>query len=120
MDITKNHNFYYPYMVCPLIWQFVENVRFLVIMCIGLYQEVEYFTDKNGEITHDVIHKKKNNQIWTTQKMYITSVIHIHCREYKSSTSLYQGNKAIHIRGAINLYCDLCRMTVQDEYKALC
>ena len=67
-------------MVCPLIWQFVENVRFLVIMCIELYQEVEYFTDKNGEITHDVIHKKKkNNQIWTTQKMYITSVIHIHC-----------------------------------------
>lgn len=47
-------------MVCPLIWQFVENVRFLVIMCIGLYQEVEYFTDKNGKITHDSIHKKKN------------------------------------------------------------
>ena len=35
-------------------------------MCIELYQEVEYFTDKNGEITQELslkIKKKKKKKI---------------------------------------------------------
>ena len=65
-------------------------------MCIELYQEVEYFTDKNGEITQELSlkikkKKKKKNHIWTTQKMYITSVIHIHCMMW-ALTGQYAGN----------------------------